>query len=300
MCSSPYSTGVPQLKPPTTFEEQIGILKERGLFIENESIALDVLSKVNYYRFTAYLLPFKDRYNNCFKKETSFNKIYRIYEFDRKFRALTMSTIEPIEILLRTKVAYFHGHKYGPEGYMLSGNFNNPDRHKKFINEFKETVQKNRKALFVKHHIKNYGNRFPVWVATEIFSFGMLSKFYANMKPEDRKYISKDIFNTGPEHLKSWLVCLSDLRNRCAHYMRLYFHKLVVLPKLPSGPYEKCSQRVFDVLYIMKYLYLNHTEWVNSFVRALEVLVTEEYSEDINLWYIGFPVNWLALLEKEP
>ena len=44
-----------------TIEEQIEILKERGCIISDVSFARETLSKINYYRLTAYLLPFKDK-----------------------------------------------------------------------------------------------------------------------------------------------------------------------------------------------------------------------------------------------
>lgn len=200
--------GVP-LKPPTTFEEQIEKLHQRNLIIEDKDFALDTLSKVNYYRFSAYLLPFKQLSDGCYREGSSFNKIYRLYEFDRKMRNILSSAIEPIEVLLKTKIAYHHAHKYGAEGYTVFENFERQDWHIKFMTEFNDTVQRNNKTLFVKHHIDKYGAHFPIWVSVELFSFGMLSRFYANMKPEDRKQIAKGIFNTGPEHLGSWLVCLT-------------------------------------------------------------------------------------------
>ncbi len=260
---------------------------------------MDILSKVNYYRLSAYLLPFKQPSSECYKDGTSFNRIFRLYEFDRKIRNILLLAIEPIEVLLRTKIAYYHAHKYGPEGYIKSENFEKEEWHRKLIEEFNEAVEKNRNNLFVKHHIDKYEGHFPIWVAVELFSLGMISKFYANMKSIDRKYIAKNIFFTGPDHLKSWLVCLTDLRNRCAHYMRLYFHRFVNTPKLPRGPYKISSQRLFDIVYIMKYLYLDHNNWKSTIVTAFEGLI-EEYSCDIKLKYIGFPSNWRELLELEP
>ena len=287
------------LKPATTFEEQVKLLEQRGLIIADKEFALDVLSKVNYYRFSAYLLPFKNQDSNYYRDGVSFNRVYKIYEFDRKLRNLMLSAIEPIEILLKTQLAYYHAHKYGAEGFISPENFQNEDWHEKFILEFNQTVKKNSKALFIKHHLENYNGRFPVWVAVEVFSFGMLSKFYANMKSEDRKYIARKIFYSGPDHLRSWLNCLTQLRNRCAHYMRLYFQNLVVFPMLPRGSYESNSQKIFDVIFVMKYLYLDHKQWRNGFVRILEALLAE-YSSDIQLKYIGFPDNWLELLEMKP
>ena len=286
------------LKPATTFKEQVELLEQRGLIITDKDFALDVLSKVNYYRFSAYLLPFKNQESDFYGDKASFNSVYRIYEFDRKLRNLILSAIEPIEILLKTQLAYYHAHKYGAEGFISSGNFENEDWHERFIVEFNQTVRKNNKALFIKHHLENYNGRFPVWVAVEVFSFGMLSKFYSNMKSEDRKHIAKKIFCSGPDHLESWLKCLTYLRNRCAHYMRLYFQKFVVFPKLPRGSYKSNSHKVFDAIFVMKYLYLDRKQWNNGFVRILEALIAE-YDSDIQLKYIGFPDNWLELLETK-
>ncbi len=299
MCDRPCDIHGLPLKPPTTFEEQIERLQKRNLIIEDMEFALDVLSKVNYYRFSAYLLPFKQFSDGCYRHGASFNKIFRLYEFDRKMRNVLSSVIEPIEISLKTKIAYYHAHKYGAEGYTKFEIFERQDWHTKFMTEFSDAIQKSSKTLFVRHHIDKYGAHFPIWVAVELFSLGMLSRFYANLKPDDRKFIAKKIFNTGPEHLDSWLACLTDLRNRCAHYMRLYFHKFVKLPRLPKGIYKVCSKRLFDIVYIMKFLYLDHEKWKNSFVLALEGLI-DEYSRDIQLKYIGFPSNWKELLDMKP
>lgn len=283
------------IKPPMTFAGQVQLLKQRGLILDDDSFVMRLLSEANYYRLSAYLLPFKDPATDCYRPNTHFKTVYNIYEFDRKFRGLILSAIEPIEILLRTRIAYYHAHKYGSEGYMVAGNFENSGYHAKFVAEFEQTIEKNQKNLFVKHHIENYGGRFPLWVAVELFSFGMLSKFYANMKAEDRKNVAKEL-NTGADYLKSWLISITDLRNRCAHYMRLYFHKLVVSPRLPKGIYREYSGRVFDIIYVMKYLYLSHEKWGNEFLRPLEALL-DSYREHLQLKYIGFPINWLEILD---
>lgn len=207
-----------------------------------------------------------------------------------------MSTIEPIEVLLRTRMAYSHAHRYGAAGYESPETFSDHHRHQDFMSDFRDAVEKNRKAPFVKHHIENYGGHFPIWAAVEVFSFGMLSKFYANLKPDDRRQLAKDL-RTGPEHLRSWLVCLAYVRNCCAHYARLYYQHLVALPRLPQGRFVSSSGKIFDAIYVMKYLYPDHTKWKSSFVQPLHALVTE-YQEDIDLAHVGFPANWVELLEE--
>lgn len=283
------------LKPPKTFEEQLMILRQHGLIVEDEAIAINTLSKVNYYRFSAYLLPFRDQSAKKYKEATSFNQISKLYEFDRRLRTLLQAIIEPIEVLLKTRIAYYHGHKYGADGYTKSDFFTNRDRHRRFLDEFTSAVTKNSKALFVKHHNSKYNGKFPIWVATELFSLGMLSKFYANMDMSDKRYLAKSVFHTGPEHLESWLICLADLRNRCAHYMRLYFYNFVVFPRMPKNYKGQKSGRLFDIVYVLQYLYLDKQRWNNEFLIPLEALILE-YEDVINLDYIGFPHDWIKHL----
>lgn len=284
------------LKPPKTFEEQLLILRQHGLMIEDEALAASLLSQINYYRFTAYLLPFKDKSTQQYHG-ASFNQTYRLYEFDRKLRNLLQAIIEPLEILLKTKIAYYHGHKYGPDGYTNPNYFLNRDRHCRFMEEFNGAITKNSNAPFVKHHINKYNRKFPIWVATELFSLGMLSKFYSNMAIGDKKHLAKANFNTGFEHLESWLVCLTDLRNRCAHYMRLYFYNFVVFPRFPKNYRGQRTGRLFDIIYILQYLYFDKQKWNMEFLIPLEALLLE-YADVINLDYIGFPLNWMKYLKE--
>lgn len=54
------------IKQPKTYEEQIQLLKKRGLVIEDEIFAKKYI-KNNYYRFSAYTLILKK--DNLFHKE---------------------------------------------------------------------------------------------------------------------------------------------------------------------------------------------------------------------------------------
>ena len=48
-----------ELKKPTSYEEQISILEQRGCIIEDVQTCKSVLKAINYYHLTAYFLPFK-------------------------------------------------------------------------------------------------------------------------------------------------------------------------------------------------------------------------------------------------
>jgi len=60
------------MKPKTTIQEQIQILKSRGCTIDNEEFAEKVLSHINYYRFTAYFLPYRSNDGTSYIQEIKF------------------------------------------------------------------------------------------------------------------------------------------------------------------------------------------------------------------------------------
>lgn len=41
--------------------------------------------------------------------------------------------------------------------------------------------------MFVKFHIDNYDNQFPLWVISELFTFGTLSYFCNDLTTADKK-----------------------------------------------------------------------------------------------------------------
>lgn len=105
-------------KPALTFEEQIALLKSRGLVIDDEQRVTRHLSNVSYYRMSACMLSFKklDADENVldeFEEGTTWDNVYDLYKFDRKLRLLIFDAIERIEIALRTQVIYQLSHKYG-------------------------------------------------------------------------------------------------------------------------------------------------------------------------------------------
>src|SRR5690554_1711946 len=103
-------------KPATTYKQQIELLEKRGLIISDKEKALDILSCLNYYTFTGYLHDFKFDEDN-YIKGTTFEKIYNIIAFDRRFRNILMYVLEIIEDTIKTKISYNFAHDYGPNGY---------------------------------------------------------------------------------------------------------------------------------------------------------------------------------------
>lgn len=284
-------------KKPTTYEEQLEILMDRGLIIDNEDECLDVLHSINYYRFTAYLLPFKNA-DNTFCQNTSFERVYGIYEFDRKLRTLLFSVIEEIELYLRTQLAYYFAHKYGALSYLCPSHFNEKHNHTKFIENIKKAINEHRKTPIVLHHNDKYNGKFPIWVIVDFLSIGNLSYFFADLNINDKKHIARELFNTKYTYLESWLQCVTILRNICAHYSRLYFTKFNFQPKLPKSPFDYEHDSLFAQLLMLKLLYTNSNKWNIQFITSLESLIAQ-YDDIIKFGHIGFPSNWKTILEYE-
>ena len=78
-----------QLKKPTTFEEQVELIKKKGFLIseEQKQECIQFLQRTNYYRLSAYFLPFR-RKDGDFFPGISFSRVQKIYEFDSLLRGL--------------------------------------------------------------------------------------------------------------------------------------------------------------------------------------------------------------------
>lgn len=296
------------LKQPKSFLEQLAILEDRNMIIEDREHAISVLKRVNYYRLTAYALQVKK--DDSYNKNISFEKMYRLYKFDKKLRHLILGILETIEISLRTYMAYNLSIKYGPEAFKKADIFKKIKfysgyddiygrHHKGLLDEIESEINKNRDEPFIKHHISKYDGRFPTWVVVEVFSFGMLSKTYCNLNVAEQKEISRNCFSINNMLLESWLNNLSYVRNICAHYGRLYNKKLAITPKI-HNKYQRYNldiNKIYVSILAIKELTINtHTsEWTN-FRTQLEALI-EEYIDVIDLNLIGFPDNWLEIIQ---
>jgi abortive infection bacteriophage resistance protein len=282
---------VRELKPPLSYQGQVDLLKSRNLIIENETFAEQVLSHINYYRLSAYGLGLHD--GSKFQDHIKFEALYRLYEFDVKIRYILLQAIEFTEVMFRTKIAYHMATKYNSESYLDVQFFQDELFHKEFVDAFTLEKHHQRNAAFIKHHEELYGGKMPIWVAVEIFSFGMLSRFYGNMIIKDQWEIAR-FFNTSPVFIRSWLKCLVEVRNICAHYGRIYNRILSSEPKMYFEHQHIKKRRIFVIILVLKRL-LNHVTIQKTFTSNIRTLI-EEYDDVINLSYIGFPEDWNKLL----
>lgn len=122
----------------------------------------------------------------------------------------------------RCRLANHFSYKYGVPGYEDPSNFENPLYHAEFLEDVKQEIRRNAKSPFVKNFQSNYvDGKIPMYALVELFSFGTLSKFFKNMKNEDKKAVALT-YGVGYTYFESWIESIAYVRNLCAHYGRLY------------------------------------------------------------------------------
>ena len=288
-------------KSPISYDEQLQKLKDKGFVISNEQLCRTALSEIGYYRLKGYLLPFRKTDNKTGKKSyqsgIDLNRVCRIYEFDCKLRNLLLFILERIEIYLRAKIVHCHVCAHGSDGYRNEEYFSDEHDHEKFLNRLKYEMIHNKNHLIVKYYNKNYGGILPLWAISEFFTFGMLSRFYADMLLKDKEKIASELYHTIPKNLKSWLQCATDIRNICAHGGRLYYR---LFTSVPAGLNLSKSQetRLWGAIKTLRVLYPDKEEWNIKILPQLDKLFCD-YKDDIDLYHIAFPRDWRKRLKNE-
>lgn len=292
------------LKPPLSFIEQLIKLEKRGLVISNREQALISLSSISYYRLSAYWSPFKKRndsgaFSDQFQEKTTFDNIIELYEFDRKLRLLIMDALERIEISIRTSITYHLAHQYGAFALSSSKNFHEKFDHAAWIEKTRKEVTHSREP-FIEHFQEKYEGfpTLPVWMATEIISFGALSLLFKGLKNDDKRTIAQTVYNLHPKTLANWLHFLTYIRNICAHHSRLWNKELAIKPKIEGldtkwhPPTTPQNDRSFIILIILKYL-LNHSENANQWAKKCEELILPVLSKyKWSFTSMGMPDDW--------
>ena len=160
-----------------TIDEQIEILRSRGLTIEDEAEAKDFLLRNNYYRVSGYSLTL--RKNDVFAKSATFQNIEDIYNFDHEFRHIILHHIETIEVQMKSIYAYEFTKVYGPLGYLDAANFSNQAKHKEIID--KANQQKRQRLAheaYLKHFINDLHQEIPLWAYVDLLTISDISFLY--------------------------------------------------------------------------------------------------------------------------
>lgn len=254
-----------------TIDEQIEILKNKGLIIEDEEEAKEILLRENYFFLNGYRSLLMDSYSNKkFIKGSTFRELYALFLFDRAMRNILFKYLLIIENGLKSITSYQLSKKYGykEKDYLNPKNFTSDHdktrRVRDVIDKMKRQIRINgSKHNATLHYIKNYGY-VPMWILVKVLSFGIVCELYSILKKEDQIEIAS-VFNVGTNYLEDFLPILANYRNLCAHEDIMFDHKTE--KSIPDTEYhEKLNifkmddeyiygkNDIFAVIIILKYL----------------------------------------------
>ncbi|MGZ8181337.1 MAG: Abi family protein, partial [Methylobacter sp.] len=253
----------PYTKPALTIHQQINQLRSRGMVIDDISLAEHYLSQINYYRLTAYWLPFEsDHTKHTFQHGTRFDQVLDLYIFDRELRLLMLDAIERIEVAIRTQLSFQLGHRYDAHPHLKPVLFKQSWDYNKHVSQLQKDAQQSKEA-FIQHLLTTYTELLPpIWAAVEIMTLGQLSKWYANLKSGADRNLVAHMYDCDEVNLVSFMHHLSTVRNICAHHSRLWNREFTFTFKLPrQRPQALLSsfnlqepRRIYNTLVMLLYL----------------------------------------------
>lgn len=251
-------------KQAKTLDEQIVILRSRGVLIKDEEKAKEYLSDIGYYRLGFYSFPFEITYPELGSKRkhdvrpgTTIEEIVALYYYDFDLRTILNRYLSRIEVSLRTTLIYELSTKYVSDPTW----FVNPSVvSSSFISSFNREVYSHlqNKPTIRYHHAKYNGSYAPAWKTMEFMTFGNLEILYDNLlSTVDKALISSKYGEPAIATFKSYMSAVREVRNACAHGNVVYELRLtngikagVACPSFAAGE----TQNLKGALRVIRYM----------------------------------------------
>ena len=304
-----------------TLDEQLGIFKSKGLTINDEEEARNILLKENYFFINGYrrvlMVSSKEK---KFVKGATFDELYAIFMFDRELRNILFKNLLIVENNIKSIISYKLSVKYGykEKNYLKESNFTTDNKDKRrvsdVINKMKRQIRVNsQNHSATLHYITNYGY-IPLWVLVKVLSFGLINELYGILKPEDQKEIA-DLYGIEMEDMEVYLSLLANYRNLCAHEDIVFdhrtqkyisntkYHNELKIKQDEFGEYIKGKNDIFALIIILKQM-LTKDEFMHMMDEInlkLQDLTWQIKSVKIEKIYdtLGFPENYMDLINIE-
>jgi len=311
------------IKQPTTIDQQIEQLKNRGMIVDDDNDLRRWLSTVGYYRLSGYWWMYEKRYPQCsprnhkFRDGTTWSQIKYAYIFDQKFRRLISTGIEKIEVAVKASWSQYLATQYDTshpheDSNIFKSNVCTVSRiqgQPSASDKLKKTYL-NSKEQFALHYKNKYPhiNTPPIWVSALLLTLGELLNWIDGIKKRaDKKAIYKEFpFDYMP--MQSILNNLRWVRNVCAHNGRLWNKRTPIVFKpvrnikdkliVSKSDSSKLDSKIYNTIIVMSEI-LKTIDPDYPFVYFMKDLIV--HSRYIDAKSMGFPNNWLELPEwKNP
>lgn len=234
------------MKEYKTFNQQMGILRNRGMVVPTNGQPKRFLEQENYYNvINGYkdLFLKKDANGRPIVPEeylsgTQFNELKSLFLFDRELRILFLKYLLIFENSIKTTISHIFANNYPRKNsYLDISNFADDDP-KQVLNQIsiltKTIHNKVGQNGPVKHYIETHGE-VPLWVLVNFLTIGNISHFYNILEIRlknkitkfysdkyNKQFSSKQNLRINAEDLEAALKVANLVRNACAHDERLY------------------------------------------------------------------------------
>ena len=303
-----------------TIDEQLEILRSKGLLINDVDKAKSVLLRENYFFISGYRHLFmRSKKDGVFINGTTFEELYAMFVFDRRVRNIFFKNLLIIENNMKSLISYQLSKKYGykEKDYLNPKNFSkDPMKIRQvhdILNKVKRQIRVNgRQHSATMHYMTNYGY-IPMWILVKVLSFGIVSELYGILDNSDKEEIA-NLYNIDVETLIIYLSILSNYRNLCAHEDILYDHRTqksipdtkyhyLLNIDMTDNEYNYGKNDLFSVVIIFKQMLTEREfrEFINEVGYEIDMLEgrTNTVPIDSFLNKIGFPSNWREIVNLD-
>ena len=295
-------------KPPLNIPDQLQQLRDRGLLVGSDDLALNALELIGYYRLSAYWLFFEEppapgeTRSHRFKPGSRFEQVIELYDRDRLIRLLVIDAIERIEIAARSAWVQELSIKHGPHCYLDQHLFRPDFNHEKQIKQLRDQLQQSNET-FVIHYQQTYSEPElpPIWAMTELISLGTLRVWIAATELDSKTKVARSLGTPSAQVLNGVLHSLNLLRNISAHHGRLW-NRLIVkrLPKIKKlqhllvledvdGEGVQPSKNLYNYLVVMAIIVRKVaplSTWPSRMAKVISPMPSEQQEA------MGCPVGW--------
>ena len=309
-----------------SFDEQLDILRSRGMSIANSEHARRDLENIGYYRLAAYWYPFREIEgidgsgsvvrSESFRLGTSFEQARALWTFDHSLRLLILEAMEYIEVALRVRVShrvgevdpFAHLHASLLDTAKCSQTLVTPagtiTAHDRWIQRYEEKLAGTHDDI-LRLYRERWTLKSPIWVAVELLDFGMLSTFFRFMTKEQQSDVARTLGISQGSFLANWVKVLNHVRNMCAHHSRVWNQPVTFrLQRIPIGraplldPLNEITgtpnTRIYSILHLSAFLLRrlgDESAWTQ---RVLQLLQSFPNLPSVSIADMGAPAGWEA------
>ncbi|MBO1326294.1 Abi family protein [Acetobacter sp. TBRC 12305] len=239
---------IPYNKPHATGAQRVTHLRARGLIIPKPTIAARKIDLVGYERLRIYFLSRRqlNLVNHPFRPGTQYQEILRLYACDIKLRDACFAAVGQFELLLRNAISEALSASFGSHPYNNIAAFQSPASALEAIQTFTKTYELSKDPR-AGHYKITYCPPLlpPIWTMKEFLTFGKTVRLFNCLNNTLKQRIATQFGVPAHQVFSSWISCLVDLRNICAHHDRLFNRSFQKQPAtltkvgLPVAPRHK-------------------------------------------------------------